>query len=76
MTADYQPAYTAEEALRRLKEGNARFVSGHAHFPTVQKEVLADLAQDQQPYATRFSGAATAGCRRNSCSTPDSASCS
>lgn len=52
MTADYQPAYTAEEALRRLKEGNARFVSGHARFPTVQKEVLADLAQGQQPYAT------------------------
>jgi carbonic anhydrase len=52
VTADYQPAYTAEEALRRLKEGNARFVSGHARFPTVQKEVLADLAQGQQPYAT------------------------
>ncbi len=52
MTADYQPAYTAEEALRRLKEGNARFVSGHARFPTAQKEVLADLAQGQQPYAT------------------------
>ena len=28
VTADYQPAYTAQEAPRRLKEGNARFVSG------------------------------------------------
>jgi carbonic anhydrase len=52
VTARRQPSYTAEEALNRLKEGNARFVSGHARFPTVQKEVLADLAKDQQPYAT------------------------
>jgi carbonic anhydrase len=52
VTADYQSAYTAEEALSRLKEGNARFVSGHARFPTVQQEVLADLAKGQQPYAT------------------------
>jgi len=52
VTANTQPAYTAEEALRRLKEGNARFVSGHARFPTVQKEVLAELARGQQPYAT------------------------
>ena len=43
---------TAEEALKRLKEGNARFVSGRARFPTVQKEVLAELAKGQQPYAT------------------------
>lgn len=52
MAANYQPTYTAEEALLRLKEGNARFVSGQARFPTVQKEVLADLAKGQQPYAT------------------------
>jgi len=44
--------WTAEQALERLREGNARFVSGEAHFPTVQAEVLADLAQGQQPYAT------------------------
>ncbi len=43
---------TAEEALRRLKEGNARFVSGRARFPTVQREVLKELAKGQQPYAT------------------------
>ena len=52
VTDSHQPAYTAEEALDRLKEGNARFVSGHARFPTVQKEVLAELAKGQRPYAT------------------------
>jgi carbonic anhydrase len=44
--------YTAAEALQRLKEGNERFVSGEARFPTVQKEVLAELAKGQRPYAT------------------------
>jgi carbonic anhydrase len=52
VTADYQPSYSAEEALSRLKAGNARFVSGRAQFPTVQNEVLAELAKGQQPYAT------------------------
>lgn len=52
MTAHHQPIYTAEEAMNRLKAGNARFVSGQARFPTVQKEVLAELAKGQQPYAT------------------------
>ena len=45
-------SYTAEEALARLVAGNQRFVRGHARFPTVQKEVLANLAKGQQPYAT------------------------
>lgn len=44
--------YTADEALARLVAGNQRFVAGHARFPTVQKEVLADLAKGQHPYAT------------------------
>ena len=44
--------WTADEALSRLIEGNARFVAGQARFPTVQKEVLADLAKGQHPYAT------------------------
>ena len=43
---------SASAALKRLKEGNARFVSGHARFPTVQKEILASLAKKQQPFAT------------------------
>ncbi len=47
-----KPVPTAAEALQRLKDGNARFVSGHARFPTVQKDVLAELAKGQQPYAT------------------------
>ena len=52
MTANVHSAYTAEQVLKRLKDGNARFVSGRARFPTVQKEVLAELAKGQQPYAT------------------------
>ena len=52
MTSKLQPAYTAEEALDRLKKGNQRFASGRARFPTVQKEVLAELAKGQRPYAT------------------------
>jgi carbonic anhydrase len=43
---------TSDEAIARLKEGNARFVAGHARFPTVQKDILADLAKGQQPFAT------------------------
>ena len=45
-------SYTAEEALARLVAGNERFVRGRARFPTVQKEILAELAKGQQPYAT------------------------
>jgi carbonic anhydrase len=52
MATESHPTYTAEAALARLKEGNARFVAGEARFPTVQKEVLAELAKGQQPYAT------------------------
>jgi len=44
--------YTADEALARLIAGNDRFVRGEARFPTVQKEILADLAKGQRPYAT------------------------
>jgi carbonic anhydrase len=43
---------TADEALARLREGNERFVRGQARFPTVQKEILAELAKGQRPYAT------------------------
>jgi carbonic anhydrase len=46
------PPYTADDALRRLVAGNERFVRGEARFPTVQKEILAELAKGQQPYAT------------------------
>jgi carbonic anhydrase len=43
---------SADEALRRIIEGNQRFLQGRARFPTVCKETLADLARGQQPYAT------------------------
>ncbi len=46
------PAWTADEALDRLRAGNARFVRGEARFPTVQKEVLAARARGPRPYAT------------------------
>jgi len=52
VTTDLQFPRTADEALARLIEGNERFVAGHARFPTVQKEVLAELAKGQEPYAT------------------------
>ena len=52
MANEQGPGCTAEEALARLKEGNARFVSGRGRFPSLQKDILADLAQGQQPYAT------------------------
>ena len=45
-------AVTAEEALARLRAGNERFVRGEARFPTMQKEILAELAKGQQPYTT------------------------
>src|SRR5580704_8471528 len=44
--------YSADEALQRLIAGNQRFLAGQAHFPTVCKETLADLAKGQRPYAT------------------------
>jgi hypothetical protein len=50
--ASHPHAFTAEESLACLKEGNERFVNGLARFPTVQKEVLADLAKGQHPHTT------------------------
>jgi carbonic anhydrase len=49
---DHTTRYTADEALARLVAGNERFMNGQARFPTVQKEVLAELAKGQSPYAT------------------------
>ena len=43
---------SADQGLRRLIEGNRRFVAGKARFPTVCKETLAALARGQHPYAT------------------------
>ena len=46
------PEYTADEALTRLEEGNARFLRGEARFPVLQTDILADLAKAQRPFAT------------------------
>jgi carbonic anhydrase len=46
------PGITAEQALRRLSDGNRRFLRGEARFPTVRKEILVELAREQRPYAT------------------------
>jgi carbonic anhydrase len=45
----------ADDALQRLKAGNARFVAGTARFPRMQKEILTELAKGQHPYATILS---------------------
>jgi carbonic anhydrase len=42
---------TADEALQRLVDGNAKFLRGELHFPSVPQEVFAELAKDQRPYA-------------------------
>src|SRR4029077_1396604 len=52
MSTHTSPEYTADEALARLIAGNERFVRGEARFSTVQKEILAELAKGQRPYAT------------------------
>ncbi|HZJ17653.1 MAG TPA: carbonic anhydrase [Chthoniobacteraceae bacterium] len=55
MGANPNSTLSADEALARLKAGNERFLAGTARFPTVQKEILADLAKGQSPYATILS---------------------
>ena len=46
------PDMTADQALRRLVEGNRRFLRGEARFPTMRKEILVQLAREQRPFAT------------------------
>ena len=55
MSSNAEPMLSADEALLRLKAGNQRFVAGTARFPTMQKEILADLVKGQHPYATILS---------------------
>ena len=43
---------SADQVLARLVAGNERFIRGEARFPTVPREVLAELAKAQRPYAT------------------------
>ena len=50
--ADILVPVSAKEGLKRLVDGNARFLNGTARFPTVPKDVLTVLAHEQHPYAT------------------------
>lgn len=43
---------TADQALRRLIEGNGRFLRGEARVPGVPHETVAELARGQHPFAT------------------------
>lgn len=52
MAACSDLAITADQALQRLKDGNARFVAGEARFSALKKDVLTELVEGQQPYAT------------------------
>ncbi len=47
-----QRGITANEALQRLIVGNERFRQGAAHPPAFRRELLADLARGQHPFAT------------------------
>ena len=54
MTApgDDDSSVGADEALARLMEGNARFLRGEPRMTHTPREVLADLAKGQRPFAT------------------------
>jgi carbonic anhydrase len=43
---------TASEALQRLKDGNARFVSGASAHRAVERDWLASMVEGQHPFAT------------------------
>lgn len=43
---------TADEALHRLIEGNTRYRSGLSRFTGLRPEMLEELSQGQQPFAT------------------------
>ena len=42
---------TADEAMQRLIDGNARFLRGEAHFPELREELLEAMAKHQSPFA-------------------------
>ena len=43
---------SADEALKRLMDGNQRFLRGEARSSAFRQETLTDLAKAQSPYAT------------------------
>ena len=44
--------HAAEQSLKKLIEGNQRFMRGEARFSTIYKETLVDLSKGQKPFAT------------------------
>ena len=46
------PGISADEALRRLIDGNERFLRGEARLAGLLRENLAELARGQRPFAT------------------------
>jgi len=46
------PGLTGDEALRRLLDGNERFLQGESRFTGLRREMLDELAAGQQPFAT------------------------
>jgi carbonic anhydrase len=51
-TMNPDPQITWDEALRRLKAGNARFACGKARLRSVSRADIAGLAEGQHPFAT------------------------
>lgn len=52
MVSRLDVACTADAALLKLKEGNARFVEGRSRFRSVHPGLLTELAQAQHPSTT------------------------
>ena len=52
MVSDDEEPLNADAALARMLEGNARFLRGEPRFSYQPREVLADLARGQHPFAT------------------------
>jgi carbonic anhydrase len=49
---DESPDVTADEALRRLQQGNERFQHGESRWVGLPPPALAELARGQHPFAT------------------------
>ena len=43
--------YTPERAWEKLKNGNARFISGNMHFPNISAKRRAETTEGQRPFA-------------------------
>jgi len=49
---DAEPKISAEQALKRLIEGNERFLRGELRLPGLVRETLKGLKHNQRPFAT------------------------